>query len=295
MPATSVQVVAARFPDVFDHSHYAAGLWRKLSRSAHLGPKYFFSDVPRYLRHRRALGLRRWDVGVWHNPLREFFPRIYSRFPSPPYLIEALESCRVAGIRFTIPPIRLDGLVRAWWATREVPGVVLECGTYRGASALLLAVLARLCGLKKVTVLLDTFTGIPDTCLYDPSRTVGEFRPPADQVETIRSQAALLGVADRVEILPGRFDETLPQLLARNPTQLSFVHIDANTFSGTWDACRCAIPAISPGGIVCFDDYNGMCDLGARLAIDQYLGTTPRPRPLAGTSAFVHLLQEASR
>jgi predicted O-methyltransferase YrrM len=287
--------VGARYPKVFDTTHYASGFWRKVARSAHLGPKYFFRDVPRYLRHRRELGLRAPDRGVWLNPLREFFPHVYHRFPLPPFLIAAMERCQAVGLRLTIPPVRLEGLVGAWWATREVPGAVLECGTYRGATALLLAVLARMSGLDKTTVLLDTFTGIPDTCPYDPSRAVGEFQPPADQVATIRRQAALLGVADRVEVYSGRFDETLPRFLARTPMRLAFVHIDANTYSGTWDACRYGLPAVSPGGIVCFDDYNGMCDLGARLAIDRYLGSASRPHPLAGTSAFLRYPEGAAQ
>jgi hypothetical protein len=37
-----------------------------------------------------------------------------------------------------------------------------------------------------------------------------------------------------------------------------------------------------------FDDYNGLCDLGARLAIDQYLAPFGlRPRPLVGCSAIL--------
>jgi hypothetical protein len=292
------QVMLTRIPQhslVFDTSHYAASFRQKVTRSAQLGPKYFFRDVPQYFRYRRELGLRWSDIGVWFNPLREFFPRVYHRFPSPPFLCEALDCCQAVGIRLSIPPVRLDGLVGAWWATRDVSGIVLECGAYRGATSLLLAILSRLNGLYKTHVLLDTFTGIPDTSIYDSSRTVGEFRPPDDQVAIIRRQATLLGVASQVEIFPGPFDETLPQLLASGSVRVAFAHIDANTYSGTWDASRYALPAVLPGGIVCFDDYNGIYDLGARLAIEQYLGIHTRPQPLAGTSAFVRFSEEVDR
>lgn len=276
-------------PDnVFETEHYASSLWRKVVRSLQLGPRYFLWDVPRYLRHRRAVGLSSWDWGVWLNPLREFWPRISSCFPAPPKLAEALDLCLAAGVRLTIPPHRLAGLVAAWWEARNVPGDVLECGAYRGATSLLLAVLARLNGVEKATIMMDTFTGTPHFSTFDQQRDQLEFRPPPGQVEIIHQAAEVLGVADRIEVFPGLFEDTFPRLLARSRFRLAFVHIDPNTYLGTLEACRLAIPAISPQGVVVFDDYNGVCDLGVRLAAEQYFaGGGTRPCPLAGSSAFV--------
>ncbi len=53
------------------------------------------------------------------------------------------------------------------------------------------------------------------------------------------------------------------------------------------EACEFIIPRTTAGGIVVFDDYNGMCDLGARLAIDEYFAAhRGRLRSLAESSAF---------
>src|SRR6185369_2257940 len=104
----------------------------------------------------------------------------------------------------------------------------------------------------------------------DLGRRDGEFRPPADQLDVIRRQADALRVADRVEIHRGLFCDTFAALGPRDP-HFAFVHIDANIYAGTRDACAFTIPRVAPGGAVVFDDYNGACDLGARLAIDEYL------------------------
>jgi O-methyltransferase len=189
----------------------------------------------------------------------------------------------------TIPKPRLEGLVRTWWRTRDVPGDVIECGAYKGATSLLLALLGSLNGLQQKVLILDTFEGMPDVSGYDLARQPGEFRPPDDQAELIHRQAEALGVAHRVEVHKGLFNNTFAVIGPRD-SHFAFVHIDANIYQGTLDACAFTIPRVSPGGVVVFDDYNGVCDLGARLAIDEFLaGRGLRPQPLAASSAYVQL------
>ncbi len=276
-------------PDVFDNGHYASTLPRKIKRSLELGPKYYLLDLPRYLRRRKALKLSPWDLAAFWNPAREFRRKPYTRLDLPPGYPEALGRLREAGVRLTMPAVRLEGLLGCWWSVRDVRGDAIECGSYRGATALLLAVLGQMHGLRQSVLMLDTFRGMPVTSRFDLARTAGEFNPPADQVETIRRQAEALGVADRVEVHQGLFAETFERLKDR-PLRYAFVHIDANIYQGTWEACQFAIPRTAPGGAVAFDDYNGVCDLGARLAIDRYCadhGLTPAP--LAGSSAWVRM------
>jgi hypothetical protein len=275
---------------VFDASHYASTLAQQLKRALQLGPKYYFWDLPRYFAHRRALRLPGWDLAAVWNPLREFRRRPDGALPLPPSYGEALGALRAAGVRLTMPRRRLEALVGSWWAVREVPGDEIECGAYRGATALLLAVLGKLHGVTRTTLMLDTFAGMPRTSAYDASRTRGEFTPPPNQVEVIRRQAAALGVADRVEVRPGLFAETFAALQPR-ALRFAFVHIDANIYQGTWEACDFTLPRMSAGGIVVFDDYNGVCDLGARLAIARACAgrRLAPPRPLAGSSASLRV------
>jgi hypothetical protein len=153
----------------------------------------------------------------------------------------------------------------------------------------LLAWLGRHNGLDRRTLMLDTFAGMPPPSVFDAARRAGEFRPPADQAEAIRRQAAALGVAGQVEVHAGLFADTFARLAPRQ-LRFAFVHIDANIYAGTLDACAFTVPRVAPGGAIVFDDYSGVCDLGARLAIDQALrGTGLRPRPLTASSAWVRV------
>jgi hypothetical protein len=274
---------------VFDESHHAATLLRKVWRAVQLGPVYYFWELPHYFAHRRIRKLPLWDGGVFTNPLREFRPGCRISWEMPPGYEEALREFARVGLQLTIPRPRLEALVRAWWRTREVSGEVIECGAYKGATSLLLALLGSLNGVRQKVLILDTFAGMPDVSGYDLARRPGEFRPPDDQVELIHRHAEALGVAHRVEVHRGLFSDTF-SLIGPRDLHFTFVHIDANIYQGTLEACAFTIPRVAPGGIVVFDDYNGVCDLGARLAIDEFLaGRGLRPRPLAASSAYVRL------
>ena len=141
--------------------------------------------------------------------------------------------------------------------------------------------------MKQNVLLLDTFSGMPAPSIYDAGRSAGEFVPAADQAAILRQQATKLGVADQVKVHCGLFSETFAALNT-DPLRFAFAHIDANIYSSTLEACEFVMPRMNEDGAVVFDDYNGVCDLGARLAIDRYfriapnvLNPWPHPRPLS--------------
>ncbi|HRC54385.1 MAG: class I SAM-dependent methyltransferase [Myxococcales bacterium] len=273
--------------DVFDTSHYASGLRSRLRRSFELGAKYYLYDVPRYFWMRKKMQLPVLDWKAYWNPVRSFRNETYLQLPLPPHYEEALELLFHAGVRIGNPRSRTEALTGLWWEARTAPGDVIECGAYQGATSLLLAVLGRLNGLSQRVLMLDTFAGMPEPSRFDLARRPGEFAPPTGWTEIIAQQAEELGVASRVEIHKGLFTETFDKIAPREP-RFSFAHIDANIFEGTRDACEFVLPRITQGGAVVFDDYNGLLDLGARLAIDASLrGQGQTPSPLAECSAFL--------
>jgi hypothetical protein len=280
-------------PELFATHHYATALRQRLRRSLELGPRYYLFDVPRYVHQRRKLHLPMLDWRALWNPVRSFRGTSYLPLPLPPHYDEALDLLHRAGVQFNNPRLRTEALVGLWWQSREAAGDVIECGAYRGATSLLLAVLGRLNGLPQRVLMLDTFAGMPAPSEYDSSRQSGELAPPAGWTAILGEQIAALGLADRAEIHQGLFTESFARLAPRN-LRFAFAHIDANIFEGTRDACELTLPRMSPGGAVVFDDYNALCDLGARLAIDAYFASPAapaqrdrKPLPLAECSAYL--------
>ena len=150
-----------------------------------------------------------------------------------------------------------------------------------------LALLGEMCGVDQLVFLLDTFAGMPPPSEYDRGRQQGEFAPAPDQVAIIERQSAALGISRRIEICQGLFAETFATMAPRK-LKFAFAHIDANIYEGTKEACEFTFPNMSPGAIIVFDDYNGVTDLGARLAIDRcFRQENRRPSALAVTSAFI--------
>lgn len=272
--------------NVYDTAHYATSLRQRLRRGLELGPKYYLVDLPRYAQQRRKLGLPVLDVGALWSPLRSFLGKVYVDHPLPPRYADALALLDHAGVKLANPRARTEALVAMWWQTREVAGDAIECGAYRGATSLLLAVLGHLHGVRQRVLVLDTFVGMPAPSRYDSSRAAGEFAPPAGWVDVLAGWARALDVADRVEICQGLFADTFAAL-SRRELAFAFCHVDANIYQSTLEACAFTLPRMVKGGAVVFDDYNGLADLGARLAIDAYLGARPKPLPLAECSAYL--------
>lgn len=276
---------------VFSTENYATGLAQRLRRGFELGPKYYIADVPRYLSRRRKLGLPVLDPGILWNPFRSFVHRTYIPVSLPPFYLQALDELESAGVQLDNPQPRIEALTGLWWQSVEqgVPGDVIECGAYRGATSLLLAVLGKLGQIDQKVLMLDTFSGMPAPSQHDMTRSSGEYKPPVGWIETIEQQVEELAVRDRVDLHQGLFSQTF-ETLGPQELRFSLAHIDANIFQGTLEACEFTLPRMSKGGSIVFDDYNGLCDLGARLAIDSSLaGGDLSPQPLAECSAYLTL------
>lgn len=272
--------------DVFRTELFASTPREKVRRALELGPRYYLVDLPRYLAARRRLGLAVWDLHAFLNPLRELRRRAYAALPLPPGYEDSLAELYDCGARIAMPRLRLESLLGAWWLARQASGDVIECGAYEGATSLLLALLGRRNGVAQTVHVLDTFEGAPSPSTLDGGHRAGEFHSAQGKPERLEERARALGVGDRLAIHVGLFSATFAKLQRRDP-RFAFAHIDANLFESTREACEFTLPRISPGGIVVFDDYNGVCDLGARLAIDLCLGRrAARPSPLAWCSCY---------
>lgn len=182
-------------------------------------------------------------------------------------------------------------------ASPQSRGHVVECGTAGGGSAVLTAVAMALAeptdapSTRRVFVL-DTFTGMPIPGTKD--RLISsEDSPSVSATETawgagtcsappthVQQLASYFGVHDRLVVVPGLFQETLPTLINAQLKEegVIMLHLDADWYDSTRCALEHILPVMCgplPGGhslrCVQVDDY-GYWD-GCRRAVDDTLRT----------------------
>lgn len=173
----------------------------------------------------------------------------------------------------------------------DVPGDVVDCGTFKGVSTLEFAHFLKIYrphGAGKV-VSFDTFEAT------FPRVRPDEAASAADHMERLFEESAYdqlteaiarLGLSERVEIVKGDIVETLPAYLADKPGfRISLLHCDLDVFAATKATLEAAWPRITHGGIVVFDQY-AVRNWGESDAADAFLETLPRPprlRTVPGT------------
>jgi O-methyltransferase len=129
-----------------------------------------------------------------------------------------------------------------------VPGEIVECGTFKGASTAKLSLVAKMTGRKLFAC--DSFKGLPAsiTGSYKHSSgrvrcfTEGEYAATLDEVRhNIRS----FGSIDSCTFVPGLFADSLPTL----DVAPAVVFIDVDYVSSALDCLRCLWPRLRPGGL----------------------------------------------
>lgn len=140
-------------------------------------------------------------------------------------------------------------------------GSVVECGVYRGGTALLLA---ELCGGGAAAArlhLFDTFEGMPVSDPRYDAYEVGSFRDTS--LEAVRG----LLVGHDACFHPGRIPETFVDL----PEEIAFAHVDVDQYESVAACIEAIHPRLVRGGVILFDDYGFPGCYGARVAVDEWL------------------------
>ena len=152
-----------------------------------------------------------------------------------------------------------------------VPGDLLEAGTWRGGSAILMrGVLEARGDTGRIVWVADSFQGVPppnpEKYPADAGDTFWTWDELAVPVEQVRANFAKYGLLDdRVRFLEGWFKDTLADAPIEH---LAVLRVDGDLYESTLDTLRPLYPKVSPGGFVIVDDYG--CVPGCRQAVDEF-------------------------
>jgi O-methyltransferase len=154
----------------------------------------------------------------------------------------------------------------------DVAGDVIECGTWKGGSAVNLSLICRIVG-RKLKVF-DSFEGLPDAKPDEPlanAKIKGAYDGTLDEV---KANITKYGAIECCEFVKGWFDDTLPQL--STPVVLAFIDVDIESSLHT--CVRWIWPNLVEHGYL-FIDEAGFVDYVALFYSEKwwmkYFNTTP--------------------
>jgi len=186
---------------------------------------------------------------------------------------------------FTMTPV--ERMYNLYIAMRHVlrhgvAGDIVECGVWRGGSAMLCALMLEAAGDEDRRVwLYDTFSGMAAPTdkdlaadgtstreIWEASRRGGHndwcFAP----LDDVKANMASTGIrADRVVCVQGKVEDTLP---ATRPDQIALLRLDTDWYESTKAELAHLYPRVSTRGVLLVDDYGQW--LGQRQAVDEYFG-----------------------
>ena len=170
---------------------------------------------------------------------------------------------------------------------KSKPGWIVECGVYRGFSLFALAKFMEIfcMGDKTRKVLgFENFCGFTEVGPEDGGereeclRVAGgaspaEFREEFMELLDICNRDAFAPWVDRVLLVEGNVEDTVPAYVATNPgLRISLLHLDIDLYSPTTVCLESLYPLVVPGGLVVLDEYAHVDWGGASKAVEDYLG-----------------------
>jgi O-methyltransferase len=141
---------------------------------------------------------------------------------------------------------------------KNIPGALIEVGTWRGGSGALISKRARMLGINDTIYLCDTFEGVvkvdrdKDSFYHSGAHSDASIK----RVEKLVFDKMKL---KNVKILKGIFPEETKHLI--KDKKFRFCHIDVDIYHSAKDIFSWIWDKISVGGVIIYDDYGAEeCD-----------------------------------
>jgi O-methyltransferase len=174
--------------------------------------------------------------------------------------------------------------------SNQIEGDFVECGVWRGGSAMVMSLTLADLGADRQIWLYDTFEGMTPPTSVDVEASTGKTatsllertrKAEGDSVwclaslDDVQANMASTGVAaEHVIFKVGDVATTLQQ---EPPTKIALLRLDTDWYESTKVELEVLYPRLVSGGVCLIDDYGYWA--GARRAVDEYFATM-RPRPL---------------
>lgn len=223
-------------------------------------------DVRRLLKHTCArLGL----IAYGRRPLRSWpsFLGTLLDVKLPSNVRRKYVSSPEGGANINIILELIDGVI-------DKPGDLAECGVYRGATAIPIALHLAQQRSGKTLYGFDSFAGFDADILVDlrlggaadKEKQVGGFA--GTSLDYVAGRAALAGAGRSLVLRPGYFKQSLGVEPER---RYCFVHLDCDTYLAYQQCLAYFYPRLVDGGIVLLDEYRDPPWPGCDRAVDEFL------------------------
>jgi hypothetical protein len=193
-------------------------------------------------------------------------------------------------------PLRMFAMYQAvkHLVAASIPGDVVECGVWRGGSAMVAAMtLLQLKATDRTLWLYDTYEGmtLPSDKDVDADGRSALMRWNTEwaatskgngagsdwcyaSIDEVRANVVSTGYPEaKLRFIKGKVEETIP---TDAPERIALLRLDTDWYDSTYHELAHLFPRLSsPGGILILDDYGSW--QGAREATDKYFAEQNRP------------------
>ena len=202
------------------------------------------------------------------------------------------------GFYLTCSPGRVGKLIAHYELYKKalkLPGVIIECGVFKGASFTRLAIFRELfesSGTRKI-IGFDTFNVFPEsTYIEDKSKLasfIGEAGNKSISKEQLEQVLDNKQCGNMIELIEGDILETVPDYIDKHPElKIALLHLDVDIYEPSKCSLQYFYARLVKGGILILDDY-GIFP-GATKAIDDFFEDkveTPLKFPFSHAPSYI--------